>query len=70
MYGETIAGRRSVYPGCGKDLADGHENTVQFFNEMHRQTLEIIEGLSDEDLTRNVLLLPIVKFPYGNGFAP
>ncbi len=55
MYGETIAGRRSAYPGCGKDLADVHENTVQFFNEMHRQTLEIIEGLSDEDLTRKSL---------------
>lgn len=52
MYGETITGRKSAYPGCGKDLADGYENTVKFFNEMHRQTLEIINGLSDEDLTR------------------
>ncbi|MFP3834460.1 DinB family protein [Chryseobacterium sp. SIMBA_028] len=50
MYGETISGRKSAYPGCGKELADGYENIVNFFNEMHRQTLEIIKGFSDEDL--------------------
>ncbi|AZA76217.1 DinB family protein [Chryseobacterium sp. G0186] len=55
MYGETISGRKSAYPGCGKELADGYENTVSFFNEMHRQTLEIIKGFSDEDLTRKCL---------------
>ncbi len=55
MYGETISGRKSAYPGCGKDLADGYENTVQFFKEMHTQTLEIIKGLSDEDLMRKCL---------------
>jgi uncharacterized damage-inducible protein DinB len=29
--------------------------TVKFFNEMHRQTLEIISSLSDEDLNRKCL---------------
>ncbi|KAB1228712.1 DinB family protein [Chryseobacterium viscerum] len=55
MYGETISGRKSAYPGCGKELADGYENSVAFFNEMHTQTLEIINRLSDEDLTRKCL---------------
>lgn len=55
MYGETISGRESAYPGCGKELADGYENIVVFFNEMHRQTLEIINKLSDEDLNRKCL---------------
>ncbi|AYZ11632.1 DinB family protein [Chryseobacterium arthrosphaerae] len=55
MYGETISGRKSAYPGCGKELADGYDETVRFFNEMHRQTLEIINALSDEDLTRKCL---------------
>ncbi|WP_126650367.1 DinB family protein [Chryseobacterium aureum] len=55
MYGETIAGKKSAYPGCGKELADGYENTVTFFNEMHHQTLDIIGRLSDEDLTRKCL---------------
>lgn len=55
MYGETISGRKSAYPGCGKDLANSYEDTVKFFNEMHRQTLEIIAGLSDDDLTGKCL---------------
>ncbi|REC47422.1 DinB family protein [Chryseobacterium pennipullorum] len=55
MYGETISGRKSAYPGCGKDLADGLENTIAFFNEMHSQTLGIINGFSDEDLHRKCL---------------
>lgn len=55
MYGETISGRKSAYPGCGKELADGYENIVLFFNEMHRQTIEIIKGFSDEDLNRKCM---------------
>lgn len=55
MYGETISGRPSGYPGCGKELADGYENTVNFFNEMHRQTIEIIKSIPDENLTRKCL---------------
>ncbi|SFK06296.1 Uncharacterized damage-inducible protein DinB (forms a four-helix bundle) [Chryseobacterium indologenes] len=55
MYGETISGRKSAYQGCGKEFADGYENVVAFFNEMHRQTIEIISGLSDEDLNRKCI---------------
>lgn len=52
MYGETISGRRSAYPGCGKDLADGYDRVVDWFNRMHRETVGIIAALSDEDLNR------------------
>lgn len=55
MYGETISGRKSAYQGCGKDLADGYDETVKYFNEMHRQMIEILTGLSDEDLNRRCL---------------
>ncbi|WP_223609463.1 DinB family protein [Chryseobacterium sp. OSA05B] len=58
MYGETISGRKSAYQGCGKELADGYETIIAFFNEMHRQTIEIIRGLSDEDLNRKCLTPP------------
>ncbi|WP_080778866.1 DinB family protein [Chryseobacterium phocaeense] len=58
MYGETISGRKSAYQGCGKELADGYENVMAFFNEMHRQTIEIIRGLSDEDLKGKCLTPP------------
>lgn len=52
MFAETIAGRISAYPGCGKELTDGFENVIRYFNELHRQSLEIFNGLSDEDLKR------------------
>lgn len=55
MYGETISGRPSAYPGCGKEFAESYEDIVAFFNEMHRQSIEIIRNLSDEDLNRKCL---------------
>ncbi|PIF45422.1 putative damage-inducible protein DinB [Chryseobacterium sp. 52] len=58
MYGETVSGRKSAYQGCGKELADGYDDTVKFFHEMHRQTIEILNGLSDEDLNRKCLTPP------------
>lgn len=52
MFVETVAGRKSSYPGCGKGLADGYENVVRYMNELHRESLEIIGNLADSDLTR------------------
>ena len=55
MFAETIAGRKSAYHGCGKELADGYDTTVAWFNELHRQSLEIFSRLSDEDLQRKCM---------------
>ena len=55
MYGETISGRKSAYPGCGKDLADGYDTIIKYFNELHHQTIEIISQFSNEDLNKKCL---------------
>ena len=55
MYGETISGRKSAYPGCGKGLADGYDNLVKYFDRLHQETIDIISKFSDEDLTRKCL---------------
>jgi uncharacterized damage-inducible protein DinB len=52
MFAETIAGRKSSYQGCGKDLAEGYDNVVKYFNKLHEESLEIFNSLSDEDLNR------------------
>lgn len=52
MFAETIAGRPSAYQGCGKELADGYDNVLTFFNELHEQSLTIFRQLSDADLQR------------------
>ncbi|MBC5772644.1 DinB family protein [Pontibacter sp. KCTC 32443] len=52
MYAENVQGKPSCYHGCGKELADGYENIVTYFNAMHQESVEIFSRLSDEDLQR------------------
>jgi uncharacterized damage-inducible protein DinB len=52
MFAENVLQRQSRYHGCGKELADGYEAVLAFFNEMHRQSVAIFATLSAEDLQR------------------
>lgn len=52
MYGETIAGRRSRYAGCGRDLADGYDAVLGYLDRLDAETRTIIASLSDADLER------------------
>lgn len=54
LYAETVQGLPPAYPGAGRDLADGFDNTLAFFDELHRQSLEIFARLSPEDLQRKI----------------
>ena len=53
MFAETLAGRPSAYHGCGKDLADGYDNVMNYFYELRRQSQTIILQLGDEGLKKN-----------------
>jgi uncharacterized damage-inducible protein DinB len=55
MFAENVAGRKSIYPGCGKELADGFENVIRYFNRLHQESVEIISGLEEEDLHRKCM---------------
>src|SRR5438309_1271006 len=50
MYAENAQLKPSSYPGHGKELADGPENVLAFFNQKHADAMEIFSRLSDEDL--------------------
>jgi uncharacterized damage-inducible protein DinB len=52
MYAETAAGRPSRYQGCGRDLADGYDDVLDFFDRLDRESREIVGGLSEADLAR------------------
>ena len=52
MYAETAAGRPSRYPGCGRELADGYEAVVAYFDRLDAEAKAIIGCLTDADLTR------------------
>jgi uncharacterized damage-inducible protein DinB len=52
MYAETVAGRPSRYPGCGRELADGYEAVLGYFDRLDREARAIIGALTDADLAR------------------
>lgn len=52
MYAENALQRQSRYPGCGKELASGYEDVVNFLNATHRESMEIFRGLSEEDANK------------------
>ena len=54
-FAENVLGRPSRYPGCGPELANGHEQVLAFMERMHRETVEMLRDLSPEDLNRKGL---------------
>jgi uncharacterized damage-inducible protein DinB len=52
MYAETVAGRPSRYPGCGRELADGYEAVLAYLDRLDQESRAIVGSLSDADLTR------------------
>src|SRR6185503_15312091 len=49
MYAETVAGRPSRYQGCGRELADGYSEVLDFFDRLDSEATAIIGRLSDAD---------------------
>jgi uncharacterized damage-inducible protein DinB len=52
MFAENVQGKPSRYSGCGKELADGYDQVVQFKERLHRESVEIFSRLTEEDLKR------------------
>ncbi|HTL05650.1 MAG TPA: DinB family protein [Gemmatimonadales bacterium] len=55
MYAETVAGRPSRYPGCGRELAEGHEAVLALLDRLGEESRAIFQQLSDADLQRKCL---------------
>jgi uncharacterized damage-inducible protein DinB len=49
-FAENVLGRPSRYPGCGPELAEGHDNVIAFMERMHRETVAMLKELKPEDL--------------------
>jgi uncharacterized damage-inducible protein DinB len=50
MYAETVAGRASAYAGCGRELADGYDAVLEYFDRLDQESRGIIASLSNADL--------------------
>jgi uncharacterized damage-inducible protein DinB len=55
MYGETVQGNPSRYPGHGQELAEGYQATIDFFNRLHDESMAIFRALSKDDLQKKCL---------------
>jgi uncharacterized damage-inducible protein DinB len=54
MFAENAAGRPSRYPGHGRELADGRDGVLEYLDRMHAESVEIVAGLTADDLARRV----------------
>jgi uncharacterized damage-inducible protein DinB len=50
MFAETARGNASAYPGHGRDLADGYDAVLAYFDRTHAESLEIYRALTPEAL--------------------
>lgn len=57
LFMEVIQGNKPAYTGCGTNLANGYENVMHYFHEMHRQSMDILQALADEDLQKQIKTL-------------
>jgi uncharacterized damage-inducible protein DinB len=55
MYAENAQLKPSRYPGHGRELADGYDAVLEYFNRCHEEAMQIFSSLSDEDLQKECL---------------
>lgn len=66
VFAEVAQGNKPAYKGCGKELADGYDNIVAYFNQMTEQSVQIFKSIKDEDLTKHVKTLDGKDIELGN----
>lgn len=54
VFAEIALGNRPTYQGCGKELVDGYENVVSYFDRLHLQSVAIFRSLPLDALARKV----------------
>jgi uncharacterized damage-inducible protein DinB len=57
MYGETVLGRPSRYPGHGRELADGYADVLAYYDRLHEESRAIFARL-DADALRAKCVTP------------
>jgi uncharacterized damage-inducible protein DinB len=50
MFGENVQGLPSRYPGHGRELAHGYDEVLGYLEEMHAQTVQILQKTGDSGL--------------------
>jgi uncharacterized damage-inducible protein DinB len=50
MYGENVQGKKSRYPGHGRDLADGFDKVISYYDRLHLEARTIFSTLDAKAL--------------------
>jgi uncharacterized damage-inducible protein DinB len=50
MYGETVQGKPSRYQGCGRELADGYDAVLAYYDRLHEESCAIFAALTEAQL--------------------
>ena len=50
MFAENVSGRPSRYPGHGRELADGYDAVLAYFDGMHEEAMDLFRALAPEAL--------------------
>ena len=66
VFAEVALGNKPNYIGCRKDLADGYENIVRYFNEMHEQSIAIFKSIKNESLKSKIKSLNGTEIELGH----
>lgn len=66
VFAAVAIGNKPNYKGCTKELADGYENVVSYFNKMHLQSIEIFKTISDDSLQKKIKSLDGKEIELGN----
>ena len=54
LFAELVIGNPSLYTGSGKELATDYNQIVAYLNEMHQQSMQRFQALTDADLTKTI----------------
>ena len=46
MFAETARGNTSTYPGHGRELADGYDAVLAYFDRLHAESIEIYRSFT------------------------
>ena len=50
MFAENAQRKPSIYPGHGRELADGFGDVIAYMERMHAESMAIFRGLTDDAL--------------------
>src|SRR4051812_8066616 len=70
MYAETVAGRPSRYPGCGRELADGYEAVLAYADRLDQEARGIMPGWKIRTSRASAGRRRAHRSPRGSGCGP